>query len=178
MIPFLPNLEHSSKVTLLSSSLSYFIKKQSRLLFLVLILTSCATSLKDASSTAIESERIRQALDTLTALYEKKETSFFSHLHPLFKWPAFFKESVQHDFETVSEINMTIKITRLEITKEAVFTSIYWEGTWKDETPPVTVSLTLPLRQSGNALFIFSTASPPLLMEIRGESPFGVFQKK
>ncbi|MBI3598548.1 MAG: hypothetical protein HY201_03745 [Nitrospirae bacterium] len=135
------------------------------------IATSCATSPTQPSGVAIEAEKIRQELAALTALYEERNNQFFSHLHPLLEGSAFFKESVQHDFETFSEIKMNIKITRLEIRKEDVWTSVYWEGTWK------VISDASPLLQSGQALFIFSAESPPRLMETRGESPFGVFQK-
>ncbi len=177
MIPFSPNPVHSSKVTPLSSSLSYFIKKQLLLFFLLLIAAGCATSPKQPSPTAVEANKIKHELDTLTQLYEKKDTRFFSHMHlagvapPLFKGSALFKESIQHDFDTFSEIKMNIKITQIEIKQDAISTGIYWEGAWKmnNDAPP--------LKQSGNALFIFSREPPSVLMEIRGESPFGVFQK-
>ncbi len=166
MIPFLPNPTHSTKVSILPSILLLF--------FLALLaggtIISCATSPKAPSPSAIQAKNIEQELSALTQLYEKKDNQFFAHLHSLFKWPAFFKESVQHDFETFSEIKMRLKMTRLDITKENLKAGIYWEGSWE-------TSSVLPLQQSGQALFIFSADSPPRLLEIRGESPFGVFQK-
>ena len=176
MIHFSPDTSHSSKVSTLSSSLSYFIQKQALLFFLLLFTFSstigCADSLKASSPSAFEANNIRQELETLSALYQDKTTAFFAHIGSSFKGPVFFKESVQHDFDTFSEIKLNIKMTRIEITKEAVLTLVYWEGIW--EFP----EKALPLRQSGNALFIFSTDAPRQLIEIRGESPFGVFQKK
>ncbi len=175
MIHFSPNLPHSSKVSTLSSSLSYFIQKHTLLFFLLLLTFSmtagCATSLKPSSPSAVEAKNIRQELETLSALYQDKTTAFFSHISPSFKGPADFKEAIQHDFDTFAKIKMNIRITRIEITKEAILTGVYWEGIW--EVP----EKALPLRQSGNALFIFSTDAPRQLIEIRGESPFGVFQK-
>ena len=178
MIHFLPNPAHSTKVSAPLSSLSC-VKRDFLLFGLLLIacgtVASCATALKQPSPVAVKADEIEQELETLTISYQEKEaTTFFSRMHPLFKWPPFFKESVEHDFAIFSEIKMNMKISRIEIASESVKTGIYWEGNWKKSSTGLGAP---PLRQSGQAIFIFSTESPPRLLEIRGESPFGVSQK-
>jgi hypothetical protein len=177
MFSFLTKPVHYNKLSLSASSLSYLLIRRFFLslsiLWIAAVVASCAASRQALSPVAMKAQKIELELKNLAKLYEKRdESQFFSSLHPLFKESSFSKESIQHDFKTFSEIKIGMEPTQVEITKEGVFIEVYWEGAW------ATNSVSSPLRQSGHALFIFSAEDPHRLLEIRGESPFGLFQKK
>ncbi len=113
--------------------------------------------------------KVEQAIRGLAEAYEKRdETRFTLHLDPSFPDTPLFKEQVGRDFKTFSEIKMRMRISRVEVTKDAILTGVYWEGEWKTKTGEE------PLRQSGYALFSFSTDDPPRLLEGRGDVPWGM----
>lgn len=108
-------------------------------------------------------------LNELVALYENKdEKQLILALGPSFQWTSFPREAVSADFETFSEIKIKVKLLQVEIKKDSMFAQIYWEGRWTQNEASGFLS------QSGNALFIFDAEGRPGLLEIRGESPFGI----
>jgi len=144
------------------------------LLFLVLFffLGACATTPTKPSPVAEQVDRIRQALGSITESYEKKdEKKFLSALDPSFKSLPSFKEQVLKDLTTFSEINIDMKIDRVEVREGSVSTAVHWDGVWK------TAAGASPLEKKGHALLVWTTGENPLLLEIRGDPPFGIFQQ-
>ena len=145
-----------------------------RWLFLLLVLfflEACASTPAKPSPVAEQVGRIRQALASITESYEKKdEKKFLSSLDPSFKSLPSFKAQVLKDLATFSEINLDMKVDRVEIREGSVSTAVHWDGVWKT-APGVP-----PLEKKGHALFVWTTGDAPLLLEIRGDPPFGVFQ--
>jgi hypothetical protein len=144
-------------------------------LFILLIgaaLSSCGAHQKALSPVAMKAGKIKSVLHQLIERYEKKdENLFLSSLHPEFKGSSLSKEAILYDFRTFSEIKIRVEPTRIEIAKDLSSIEAHWEGVWTANASP-------PIRQSGRALFIFSEEASPQLLEIRGESPFGLFQRK
>ncbi|MEK7286911.1 MAG: hypothetical protein AAB035_06400 [Nitrospirota bacterium] len=121
----------------------------------------------------MKAKTIERELNALTNLYEKKDAAQFSaSLHPSFLWSSFSKEVMAEDFKTFSEIQIKMRPLQMEMRPDVTLAQVTWEGIRKGD--PLTASV----RQSGNALFVFSVEEPPRLVEIRGENPFGLFQKK
>lgn len=142
------------------------------LLFLVFFFVgACASAPAKPSPVAEQVDRIRQALASITESYEKKdEKKFLSNLDPSFKSLPIFKEQVLKDLTTFSEIDLDVKVDRVEVREGSISTAVHWGGVWK------TAPGALPLEKKGHALFVWSTGETPLLLEIRGDPPFGVFQ--
>jgi hypothetical protein len=116
-------------------------------------------------------DRVRQALVSITESYEKKdEKKFLSSLDPSFKSLSSFKEQVLKDLATFSEMNIDMKIDRVEVREGSISTAVHWGGIWKMEPGAP------PLEKKGHALFVWTTGEDPLLLEIRGDPPFGIFQ--
>jgi hypothetical protein len=144
-------------------------------LFILLIgatLSSCGAHQQTLSPVAMKAGKTKLVLHQLIERYEKKdENLFLSSLHPELKGSSLSKEAISYDFRTFSEIKMRVEPTRIEIANDSAFIESYWEAVWTANASP-------PIRQSGRALFIFSGEESPQLLEIRGESPFGLFQRK
>jgi len=119
--------------------------------------------------------RIGQVLRQIEASYrQKEEAGLLLHLDPSFQQVSLFKEQIRHDFTTFSEINVTMKIIRVDKTPSEISTSIYWEGTWKEKTGDTLLPPSAsPLHQSGHALFLWNLDEVPRLLEIRGDAPWG-----
>lgn len=93
-----------------------------------------------------------------------------STLDPSFKSLPTFKEQVLRDLARFSEIKIDMKIDRVEVREGAISTAVHWDGSWK------TAPGAIPLEKKGHALFVWTTGENPLLLEIRGDPPFGVSQ--
>lgn len=141
------------------------------LALLFLFSAGCATTPTKPSPVAEQVDRIRQALVSITESYEKKdEKNFLSRLDPSFKSLPSFKEQVLKELATFSEINIDMKIDRIEVQTGSISTAVHWGGVWKGAPG------TPPLEKKGHALFVWTTGEDPLLLEIRGDPPFGIFQ--
>lgn len=139
-------------------------------LFLLLIgwFQGCATTPYKPSPIAIQVDHVRQTLAEMTASYQKKdETGFFSAIDPSLQSPSSLKEQVSKDWKTFSDLNVDIKVDRVEIQEGSITTAVHWDGVWKTAATP-------PVEKKGHALFIWTTAEPPRLLEIRGDAPFGI----
>lgn len=138
---------------------------------LFLFFAGCATTPTQPSPVAEQVDRIRQAVVSITESYEKKdEKKFLSSLDPSFKSLPSFKEQVLKDLATFSEMNIDMKIDRVEVRAESISTAVHWGGVWKREPGAP------PLEKKGHALFVWTTGETPLLLEIRGDPPFGIIQ--
>lgn len=108
---------------------------------------------------------------SITESYEKKdEKKFLSSLDPSFKPLPSFKEQLLKDWATFSETKIDMKIDRVEVRQESISTAVHWGGVWKREPGAP------PLEKKGHALFVWTTGETPLLLEIRGDPPFGIIQ--
>jgi len=142
-------------------------------LFLLFLLftAGCATTPTKPSPVAEQVDRVRQALVSITESYEKKdEKKFLSSFDASFKSLPSYKEQVQKELMMFSEIDIDMKIDRVEVRAGSISTAVHWGGTWK-EAPGVP-----PLEKKGHALFVWTTGENPLLLEIRGDPPFGMIQ--
>ena len=138
---------------------------------LFLFFAGCATTPTKPSLVAEQVDRIRQALVSITESYEKKdEKKFLAGLDPSFKSLPSFKDQVLKDLATFSEMNIDMKIDRVEVQAGSISTVVHWGGVWKGA--PGSPSL----EKKGHALFVWTTGEDPLLLEIRGDPPFGIFQ--
>lgn len=142
--------------------------------FLPLLLSfaaACATAPTKPSPVAEQVDRIRQAVASITESYEKKdEKKFLSSLDPSFKSLPSFKEQVLQDLATFSEIDIDMKIDRVEVREGSISTAVHWGGVWKGAAG------TPPLEKKGHALLVWTSGETPLLLEIRGDPPFGIFR--
>ncbi len=144
-----------------------------RLFFLFLITgsvsTGCETIPKAPSPLAASVSKIDHVLRYIGEAYENKdETRLLLYFDSSFPDLPLLKERVGGDFKVFSEIKMNMKISRVDVTHEAILTGVYWEGVWKTETKEE------PLLQSGYALYRFSKDDPPRILEIRGDVPWGM----
>lgn len=139
------------------------------LLLLFFFSSGCATTPSKPSAVAEQVEHVRQALTEMTASYEKKdEAAFFAAVDPSFQSSPALKEQVPKDWKAFSDISVEIKIDRVEIREGAITTAVHWGGIWK------TAASAPPLEKKGHALLVWTTGEQPLLLEIRGEAPFGI----
>ncbi len=133
-------------------------------------LIGCTGTPKPPSPLALQINRVEQTLQQITESYRNKDRAGLSrYLDPAFPHRSILEEQTQNDFDAFSEITIKMNVVRAHSTKEAIWTTVYWEGVWT----PITESAP-PLHQSGHALFGFSKDDPPRLFEIRGDAPWGI----
>jgi len=139
-------------------------------LHLLGIVGGCAAVNKPASLLVSEVEKIEEALHQIEMSYRQRdETHLFPYLNASSEQTAQLKEQILQDFTAFSEIEMTMRVIRVDKTQDQIQTTIYWEGTWLGGLP----SSSSALHQSGNALFIWSLDESPKLLEVRGNRPWG-----
>ena len=137
---------------------------------IVILLAGCAAERAKPSPVSIQVGQIRQALDSITESYEKKdEKTFFEKIDPSFKNVEDFKGRAIQDFATFSQIKLELKVDRIRIEDDSIWVAARWSGAWKTapEAPP--------LEKRGNALLRWTAGEDPKLLEIRGDPPFGVY---
>lgn len=143
---------------------------QTGLIVLLFLLGGCATDSSKPSPVSIETDRVRQALVSITESYEKKdEKTFFSKVDPDFKSPAGFRSQVLRDFNTFSEADIRMIIDRIQIEQGSILVAVHWGGSWKllPGAPPI--------EKKGHTLFRWTSGEELRLVEIKGDPPFGIF---
>jgi len=78
-----------------------------------------------------------------------------------------FETSVRKDIETFSAVNLDINIERVEESGDQVRIATHWYGKWQDKDVKETEG-------RGNAVFVFRDSAEMKLVEVLGDSPFGV----
>lgn len=142
------------------------------LCLLFIFFAGCATAPTKPSPVAEQVGRVRQALVSITESYEKKdEKKFLSSLDPSFQSLPAFKEQLLKDLDAFSEIKIDMKVDRVEVQAGSIATAVHWGGVWKGAPGSP------PLEKKGHAVFVWTTGEAPLLLEIRGDPPFGIFQR-
>ncbi len=126
--------------------------------------TGCTTIPTPPSPLAVSVSRVEQAVQTIREAYEQKdETKLLGQIDPSFPNLATLKTQIKNDFQFRS-IKMEMRISRVDVTEEAIAAGVYWEGEWINKEP---------LRQAGYAVFRFNKEASPKLLEIRGDIPWG-----
>jgi hypothetical protein len=78
-----------------------------------------------------------------------------------------FSGRVRKDTENFKKVEMKVFIDRVELSKDDVGVVFHWFGEWWDNDGKKTEG-------RGNAVFHFSDDEKMLLMDITGDSPFGI----
>lgn len=133
------------------------------------LLGGCSTTPTKSSPIAEQVKQVRQALDELAESYNKKEEAgFFSKLDPSFQSLVSLKSRVQSDHRRFAEIKIDFKIDRVEVREKSTSTAVRWGGSWKS------AAQSAPVLKKGHAIFVWNAGEKPLLIEIRGDAPFGI----
>jgi len=158
--------------------LSLSATKQTMIFFLICVLSAsvgCTTTPKPASLLVLQVSEVEEALRRIEASYRQKDAArLLSYLDTEFKQADRFKAQIHQDFTAFSEINMTMKVIRVNKTNAGILTAIHWEKTLTERADnPRRLTLPSPLHQSGHALFVWSLDALPRLLDVRGDAPWG-----
>lgn len=141
------------------------------LLLSISLLWSCATDNKKPNPVSTKIAPVRTAISSLAESYEKKDKeAFFAELDPSSESLRSLRNRVVQDFEHFSKVDISITIDRVEIKETSLKTAVRWRGVWT-EGPNLP-----PLEKRGNAIFQWAATDDPKLIEIHGESPFGIYR--
>jgi uncharacterized protein YktA (UPF0223 family) len=117
-----------------------------------------------------EATHLREVIQEITKAYEQKDGKrFFANLDPSFHQLERFKNRINRDFENFSTADIQMTIEQIRIEQESLVTMVLWKGDWTSlqDAPP--------LRKRGHAVFRWTADENLRLLEIKGNTPFGVF---
>lgn len=133
---------------------------------LFLSLQGCSSEQVKKSDSSNRITSLRETLDKMRKSYESKDTeAFISLFSPTFKDLARMKNELPASFGQFKKASLEFRIDHMELEPSQGIIMIQWEGTWETGSAE-------PVRGSGTALFKFSEAPAPLLIEINGSNPF------
>ncbi len=132
---------------------------------------SCASEQKKPTPVTIKVGQIQKTLSELGEAYVKKDKErFFAEVDPASISMPILEDRVLGDFKHYSKAELSLRIHRVELGESTFRTSVHWKGVWKSEADlPV-------LERSGKAIFILAASEDPKLINVLGDSPFGVFR--
>jgi len=138
--------------------------------YICFLLGGCASDAKKVSPVLSQATQIREVIQSLVEAYAQKDGKiFFAKLDPSFPLLEPFKNQIHRDFEGFSKADIQVTIEQLRIEQGSLVTVVRWMGDW---TP---VSGGPSLRKRGHAVFRWRSKEALLLLEIKGNPPFGVF---
>jgi len=136
-------------------------------LLLFLSLQGCSSEQVKKSDSSNRITALRETLEKMKKNYESKDTEgFVSLFSPSFKDLARMKSDLPASFGQFKKASLEFRIDHMELEPSQGIIMIQWEGTWE------TAGSAEPVRGSGTALFKFSEAPAPLVIEINGSNPF------
>ncbi len=166
-LPYNPHVKNNLHETNRTSPFS-----QVLFLFLLFFFSSCASSPQKPSPVVTQVERIQKVLDTFSKAYQNRdENLLFSRLDSEAKGLALIREAVLADFKQKPTVSLVFEINRVE-TQEASFqTMVHWEAAWKKSKNRD------PVKKQGEVILVWINPEKPSLVEVRGDSPFGVITR-
>lgn len=132
------------------------------------IITACASDPKKPSPVANQVSRIQERLKQFSKAYENKdEKTIFSAFDPSSDLINPVRGKILQDFKQFSKTQLSFFIDRVEIEEEVFKTTLRWQGVWKADSLPDSIT------KQGSVVFLWVGRDNPKLTEIRGDSPFG-----
>ncbi len=148
--------------------------QHTQLLILLLSLAlfgACASDKKKPSPIATTVSQIQKNLSSLAIAYSNKdENGFFGGLDPSSDALDLVRTRTLRDFEHFNSSEIAFVLERVEAEAGRLKTVVRWKGVWVQK---LNVS---SIEKRGKAIFFWNDASDPKMIEVRGDSPFGVFR--
>ncbi|MBN4054748.1 hypothetical protein JYT87_03475 [Nitrospira defluvii] len=141
-------------------------------LFSLIVLCGCAGEQKRPSPVTKKVDGLQTVLTDIADAYGRKDTEgFLAGIDTSSQAMRSLQDRVIQDFDHFSSAVLSLAIHRVEISDKALKTTIRWKGVW------TSASDLLLLEKRGSAILFWTTSGEPKLIDVRGESPFGVFSK-
>jgi len=116
--------------------------------------------------------RIRNTVDKinqLKELYEQHDEGMLSLFSSEYLSESGMKDDISQDIRRFGSISLSIFIDRIEIDKDLVNVSVHWKGSWGDGDKI--------LKDGGSAVIIIRSGDGLKVVDIKGDSPFGISNK-
>jgi len=141
------------------------------IVLLVTFFGACATDKKKPSPIATQVSQTQKNLSSLAASYGKKdEKGFFEGLDSSADSLSLVRPRMLRDFEHFDSAEISFVLDRVEVEAGRIKTVVRWKGLWTQK-PGIP-----SIEKRGKAIFFWNDDSDPKMIEVRGDSPFGVFR--
>ncbi len=137
-------------------------------LLLLSIISGCAGNVILSD----DSMRIRKTVDMVNELkanYEQHDDQILSMFSAEYLSKPEMKNAILQDMEKFNTISLNIFIDRIVIDKDMGNVTVHWNGSWGDSKKT--------FREGGSAVIIIRYGDGLRVMDIKGESPFGITQR-
>ncbi len=153
---------------------SVFLDKFSQTFLIVLplvLLWACSGDQKKPSPVTKKVDGIQIVLNGLADAYGRKDKeAFLSRIFTPPESDGSLRDRAVQEFEHFSHADLSMTIRRMEISEEALKTRVRWKGVWmSDSGAPL-------LKKKGDAVLFWTRTGELKLMDVRGESPFGILR--
>jgi len=138
------------------------------LFFLLSIISGCAGNVILSD----DSMRIRKTVDMvndLKANYEQHDDHILTMFSAEYLSKPEMKNAILQDMEKFNTISLHIFIDRILIDKDMGNVTVHWNGSWGDSKKT--------FREGGSAVIVIRYGDGLRVMDIKGESPFGITQR-
>ena len=138
------------------------------LFFLLSIISGCAGNVILSD----DSMRIRKTVDMvndLKANYEQHDDHILTMFSAEYLSKPEMKNAILQDIEKFNTISLNIFIDRIVIDKDMGNVTVHWNGSWGDSIKT--------FREGGSAVIVIRYGDGLRVMDIKGESPFGITQR-
>ncbi len=147
-------------------------------IFSYLLLAFCLLALSIISGCAgnvilsDDAMRIRNTVDMvnqLKGLYEQHDEGMLTLFSAEYISERGMKDAILQDMEKFNTISLNIFIDRIVIDKDMGNVTVHWKGSWGDSIKT--------FREGGSAVIVIRYGDGLRVMDIKGESPFGITQR-
>ncbi len=137
-------------------------------LLLLSIISGCAGNVILSD----DSMRIRKTVDMVNELkanYEQHDDHILTMFSAEYLSKPEMKNAISHDMEKFNTISLNIFIDRIVFDKDMGNVTVHWNGSWSDSKKT--------FREGGSAVIVIRYGDGLSVMDIKGESPFGITQR-
>ncbi len=142
-------------------------------LSLFFLISACASDPKQPSHVLTRVAHIQKTLDQFSKAYKDHDPEeILSRLNPDSTLLEGVRDGIREDLQSISTARLVFVIDRVEMEDTSFRTLLRWQGAW--ENPGSSESI----ERKGEVIFSWINPDDPMLTEVRGDSPFGIFARR
>ena len=132
------------------------------------IISGCAGKVI-LSDDAIKIRNTVDMINQLKELYQQHDEGMLSLFSSEYLSESGMKDDISQDIRRFGSISLSIFIDRIEIDKDLVNVSVHWKGSWENGDKI--------FKDGGSAVIIIRSGDGLKVVDIKGDSPFGISNK-
>jgi len=132
------------------------------------IISGCAGKVI-LSDDAIKIRNTVDMINQLKELYQQHDEGMLSLFSSEYLSESGMKDAISQDMRRFGSISLSTFIDRIEVDKDLVNVSVHWKGSWENGDKI--------FKDGGSAVIIIRSGDGLKVVDIKGDSPFGISNK-